>query len=114
MAKLSDETLTTIFTLQRQLGEGIEEAAAAEWALFQRQGETEETLPELAELQSARQRLNARYSGLYKLLLRILEIQPIAPADMLNLLAQAIERTEAARDASLASVREIKRNWNLL
>ncbi|MCL1474471.1 hypothetical protein [Argonema antarcticum] len=45
--------------------------------------------------------------------MRILEIQPIAPADMLNLLAQSIEQGEAARDASLASVREIKRNWNL-
>jgi hypothetical protein len=113
MPKLPEETLTTIFTLQRQLAEGIEEAAGAEWALLEQYGETEETIPELEELQSARERLTVRYSGLHTLLLRILEIQPTAPTDMLNLLAQTIALGQAARDAAGASVREIKRSWNL-
>jgi hypothetical protein len=39
-------------------------------------------------------------------MLIILEIQPAAPADMLNLLAQTIERAQAARDAAGASVRD--------
>jgi len=43
MAKLPDKTITTIFTLQRQLAEGIEVAAAAEWALAEQYGETEAT-----------------------------------------------------------------------
>lgn len=40
MAKLPDEILTTIFNLQRQMAEGIEEASAAEWALLEQYGET--------------------------------------------------------------------------
>jgi len=54
MAKLPDEILTTIFTLQRQIASGIEEASAAEWALLEQYGETEATIPELEELQNAR------------------------------------------------------------
>ena len=114
MAKLADETLTTIFALQRQLAEGIEEASATEWALFNRYGETEATLAELDELLSARERITVLYSRLHKTLLRIVEIQPVAPASMLNLLYQTIEQAEAAGEASSASVREVKRNWNLL
>jgi hypothetical protein len=41
MAKLPDEILTTIFSLQRQLVEGIDEAAAAESMIFEQFGETE-------------------------------------------------------------------------
>jgi len=114
MAKLPDETITTIFTLQRQLAEGIELAAAAEWALAEQYGETEATIPELEELQNARERLISRYSGLHKLLLRILEMQPTAPTAMLNILAQTIEQGQAVRDAAAASVEEVKRSWNLL
>lgn len=113
MAKLPDQTLTTIFGLQRQLAESIEEASALEWALFEQYGETELTIPELEELQNARVRLTVPYSRLHTLLLRILESQPMASDAMLNLLDQAIEQAQAAADAATASVREIKRNWNL-
>ena len=113
MAKLSEETLSTIFSLMRQLAEGIEEASAAEWQLFEEYGETPETLGELEELQNARERLTVRYSGLHSLLLRVLSIQPIAPTAMLELLEQTIEQSEAAASAAAASVREIKRSWNL-
>ncbi len=113
MAKLPDEILTTIFTLQRQIAEGIEEASAAEWALLDQYGETEATIPELEELQNARVRLTAPYSRLHTLLLRILESQPTASTAMLKLLVQTIEQARVAVDAAQASVREIKRNWNL-
>lgn len=114
MAKLPDETITTIFTLQRQLAEGIEVAAAAEWALAQQYGETEATVPELEELQNARERLTEPYFRLHKLLLRILEMQPMASNAMIDSLYQSIERARAARDAAGASVEEVKRSWNLL
>ncbi|MFB2875923.1 hypothetical protein [Floridanema aerugineum] len=91
MAKIPHELLTTIFTLLRQLAEQIEAAATTEWELLQQDGETEETIPELEELYSAREKLTARYSRLNTLLLRILEIQPTDPADMLSLLEQGIE-----------------------
>jgi len=96
MAKLPDEILTTIFTLQRQLASGIEEASAAEWALLS-MGETEATIPELEELQNARERLTAPYSRLHTLLLRILESQPLVSPAILNLLVKTIEQARAAK-----------------
>ena len=73
MAKLPKQILITIFTLQQQIAAGIEEAATAEWVLLEQYGETEATIPELEELQNARERLTAPYSRLHTLLLRILE-----------------------------------------
>ncbi len=114
MAKLPDETLTTIFTLQRQLVEGIDEAAAAESMIFEQFGETEVTLAVLEQLQNVKERLMGSYSRLGTLLPRIAEYQPTAPADVLNLLYQTIVQAQAARDASVASVREAKRDFDLL
>lgn len=114
MAKISEETLSTIFDLMRQLAVGIDEASAAEWELFEQYGETPETLEELEELQSARERLTVRYSGLYSLSLRIVSIQPTAPTAMLELLARAIANGETSIEVAAASVQDVKRNWNLL
>jgi len=44
MARLPDQILTAIFSLQRQLVEGINEAAATELAIFEQFGETEITI----------------------------------------------------------------------
>ncbi len=65
MAKLPDETLTTVFNLQRQLLERIDEATATGFTLFEQFGETEETIPELNELQSIRERADTYYSRFY-------------------------------------------------
>ncbi|MFB2894804.1 hypothetical protein ACE1CI_17985 [Aerosakkonemataceae cyanobacterium BLCC-F50] len=114
MAKLSDETLTTIFYLLRQLAVEIEQACATEWIFFERYGETPTTIGELSELQNVKERLNQSYSRLNTLLLRILEAQPIATNAMLNLLTRAIADGQANLEASNASIQEIKRAWNLL
>ncbi len=113
MAKLSDETLTMIFYLLRQLAEEIENACATEWIFFEQYGETPRTISELEELQNVSERLNQSYSRLNTLLLRILEAQPIASNAMLDLLAKAIGDGQANAEASNASVQEIKRGWNL-
>ncbi len=113
MAKLPNEILTTIFSLQRQLAEGIEEASALEWILFEQYGETEETIGELEELYNARERLTLNYSRLHTLLLRILESQPTACAPMLDLLSQTLEQGQFVANAAIASIREIKRNWGI-
>ena len=113
MAKLPDETLTTIFNLQRQLADGIEEATATEWLLFEQYGETEATIPELEELQNARERLTQPYSRLSTLLLRVLESQPVASAAVLELLEQTIQQAQTAVDVARASIREVQKNWNL-
>jgi hypothetical protein len=113
MAKLSEQTLTSLFDLQRQLVMGIDSATAAEAALLAQFGETDATLSDLEQLQNVRLRLTDPYSRLCTLLLRVAEFQPIAPAAMLNLLAQTIEQGQAAVDAAQASVLEIRRDWNL-
>jgi hypothetical protein len=71
LAKLSPEILTTIFSLQRRLIELIAETKVTEFNLFERYGETEETLPELEQIQNCLERLRNPYSRLHTLTLRI-------------------------------------------
>jgi hypothetical protein len=113
MAKLPDSLLSTIFELLQQLAVGIEEAAAAEWVLYEQYGENSDTIEELEELQNARERLVVPYSRLNTLLVRILESQPKADPAMLKLLLQTISQAQASSNASWASVQEVKRVWRL-
>jgi hypothetical protein len=112
MAKLPDPVVSNIFIVQRRIIECLDSTTATEFRLFERMGETAETLPELEELQNIKEKLRSKYSRLYNLLLRIAESQPIASEDMLVLLYRSIESTEASLDASTASLLEIQRNWN--
>ena len=112
MAKLPDPVLINIFTLQRRIIESIDNTTALELRLLKQMRETAETLPELEELQSIRERLLSPYSRLHALVLKAAQSQPVAPNDMLNLLYRSIESTEAALAASIASLQEIQRNWN--
>jgi hypothetical protein len=113
MAKLSEQTLSSLFDLQRKLVIGIDSATASEADFLAQFGETDATLSDLDQLQNVRLRLTDPYSRLCTLLLRVAEFQPIAPAVMLNLLAQTIEEGQAAVDAAQASVLEIRRDWDL-
>ncbi|WP_309744044.1 hypothetical protein [Chamaesiphon sp. OTE_20_metabat_361] len=112
MVKLPDSVLTNIFTLQLQIVECIDATTATEFRILEQQGETSETLPELEELQSIRERLLSPYSRFHVLLLRAAESQPVATSDVLNLLYRSIDAAEATLDASIASLQEIQRNWN--
>ena len=113
MAKVYSQTLTIIFNLQRRLVELIDQAKTAEYHLFEDYGETEETIPELEQLQNGAERLRNPYSRLATLTLAIAEAQPIAPTAMINLLSQTVEEASASSDAVEASIMEIKRSWNL-
>jgi hypothetical protein len=112
VAKLPDPVLTNIFTLQRRIIESIDATTALAFGLLEQWGETTETSTELEELQNIQERLRSQYSRLNTLLLKVSESQPIASADMLNLLYRTIELAEATLDASIASLQEIQRNWN--
>lgn len=112
MAKLPDSVLTNIFTLQRQIIECIDATTAMEFRILEQEGETNETLPELEELQSIRERILSPYSRLHTLVLKAAESQPVASRDVLNLLYRSIENGEATLDASIASPQEIQRNWS--
>jgi len=113
MARLPAETLRTIFSLQQQLLEQIDEARAVEFVLLEQFGETEETIPELDELQSIRERADSYYSRFYVTLRRIYDAQPLASRDILELLSRSINEATPALAATTANVQEIKRNWNL-
>jgi hypothetical protein len=113
MAKLSDENFNLIFNLLRQVAAEIENASATEWQLFEGYGENDLTIPELEELKGAKEKLTNAYSRLNTILLRILDAQPIAPADMLDFLERTIEQTQMVLYAAQASIIESKRIWNL-
>ncbi|GBF81233.1 hypothetical protein [Aphanothece sacrum] len=113
MAKLPNEVQNTIFNLLQQIANQIEEASATEWTILERYGETAETISELDELQNVREKLTERYNGLNNLLLRILEIQPIPPQAMIDLLVKTIERGQITVNSAQASIIEVKKNWGL-
>ena len=91
MAKLSNEILTTIFALQKQLIEGNDDVAATEAIIFEYYGETSLTLPVLEQLQNLKERLSQPYSRLSILLPRIAEYQLTAPTDVIDLLYKSIK-----------------------
>ena len=113
MVRLTDEVIINVLNLQRQLLERIDEATATLFILLEQYDETDETIPELDELQSIRERADTYYTRFYVTLRRIYESQPIAPRDTLELLARYIDESEVTVDAIGASIQEIKRNWNL-
>jgi non-ribosomal peptide synthetase component F len=113
MAQLPDETLSTIFRLQQRLVLLLDTATAAEYFILQQFGETEETMPELEAIDNVKERLRIPYNRLHRILQQVAESQPAATADVLEFLYSTIAETEAAADASEASIQEIKRSWNL-
>lgn len=113
MARISDEMLTNILSLIKELLERLDEATETELIIFEAFGETEETLPELQELQNIRERVEVYYSR-FSTMLRIIYLsQPTASRASLELLVRTIEEVNAVSSATLASIEEIKRNWNL-
>ena len=113
MAKLPDETISTIFRLQQRLVALLDTATAAEYILLQQFGETEETMPELEAIDNVKERLRIPYNRLHRILQQVAESQPAATPDVLDFLYRTIDQGEAIADASEASIQEIKRSWNL-
>jgi hypothetical protein len=97
VAKLPDPVLTNIFTLQRRIIESVDATTALAFRLFAQWGETAETLTELGELQNIQERLRSQYARLNTVLLKVSESQPLATADMLNLLYRTILPMERLR-----------------
>ncbi len=70
MANLSEETLNTIFKLQKQLFHIINEATATKYGLLEQYGETSATLPELEELSNIRERGRDAYTSFVSLIIK--------------------------------------------
>lgn len=113
MARLPEEIITTVLALQRQLLERLDEATATEFVIQEQFGETGETIDYFEQLQNSRERADRYYSRLYLTLRRIYESQPVATRDTLELLYQFIAESEAVLAATDATIREIRRDFNL-
>ncbi|MCL1467328.1 hypothetical protein [Argonema galeatum] len=93
--------------------ERIDDVTATEFTIFERFGETEETIDYFDQLQNARERANSYNSCLYTMLRQIHPAQPVASRASLELLTRYIEEAEATVNAVAASVSEIRRDFNL-
>lgn len=113
MAKLPKDIYETIWRLKRQLADVIENSRDAEFVILDRFGETENTILYLDELQSVAEQATEKFSQFSRLQILIFNIQPQVPGDMLEILMQAIENTEARLPALEQSIQEIKNEWNL-
>lgn len=110
MANLAEETIITVFNLERRLWELINQTTAIAWEILEQYGETEETIPAFEQLDNLKERLINPYSRLHTILLRVGESQPIATTAMLDILAITIEQAQATVEAAYASVQEVKRD----
>jgi CRISPR/Cas system-associated protein Cas10 (large subunit of type III CRISPR-Cas system) len=113
MAKLLNDIAEAIWNLQQQLAEIIENAKSAEFSLFSRFGETERTTVYLDELQNVAEQASERFSRFSTLQLRVANVQPQVPPNMLELVIQVIANTQARLPALERSVQEIKAEWSL-
>ncbi|WP_204101824.1 MULTISPECIES: hypothetical protein [Spirulina sp. CCY15215] len=113
MAKLPPDLLETLFNLLKQLSELVDEATTTEYLLFERFGETDETIGSLEELKGVALDAASRYRQLCTLRLRIAESQPNLSKDMLKLLESTIVKNQLKIPAMERSIEEIKVEWSL-
>ena len=113
MAKLPIEITNLLGQLKQQALNIVDESLALEFQIFERFGETEATLPALEEMKNAGEDAESTYSQLSNLQLQIAKIQPSAPADVLQLLTRAIERSQLRIPALERSIQEVKQEYKL-
>jgi predicted phage-related endonuclease len=114
MAKLPTDISETIWRLKGRLADAIDNSRSAEFYLFDKFGETERTIVYLDDLQSVAEQATDRFSQLSSLQIRVLNVQPHVPEDMLELVTQVIANTEARLPALEQSILEIRTEWELL
>jgi hypothetical protein len=106
VAEIPPETIAKILELIGRLSTLIDRASAAELAIFNTYGETEEVAYVLEQLDNTKERGVIAYTRLTSLLLKVSRFQPSAPIAMVEILTQSIEIAEAIVDAGEATVKE--------
>ncbi len=114
MASLSDETLLVALFRQGRLLKLLDEETRADLIIYERFGETENTTTILTQLQNSRERLTTYYNRVGNLLQRVHESQPKADSGLLELFYLSVAEALATADAIEASVKETKKDWDLL
>jgi hypothetical protein len=113
MAQLSPEINQAIWDLKRKLLEIINTSKSVEFNLLAADGETNETVPTLDQLQTITEKAIDRFSRLSTLQLRIAEAQPILGENMLAFITEAIIASESNIPALKQSIEEIRQGFNL-
>jgi hypothetical protein len=114
MAKLTPEISQNIALLKQQLLDIVDEATAGELTLFERFGETSETMTPVNDLRDIAEQASTRFSQFANIQLRIAQSQPIASGDLLQFLNEKITNAQVRIPALERSVQEIKEDWSLL
>lgn len=113
MAQLPKKTLDEIADLKTELLIILDRATATADQLFQRYGETQETLRDLSELVVVADRAKDLYTSLSTLLLRVAEAQPGANLATMKRLAQIVQTVQLSHAASVRSIDEVQKRWSL-
>ncbi len=106
VAEIPPETIAKILELIGRLSILIDKASAAELAVFNTYGDTEEAAYVLEQLDNTRERGEFAYTRLTGLFLKVSRFQPSAPMAMVEMLAQSIEMAESIVDAGEATIKE--------
>lgn len=112
MALLPNEIIVTVFELQQQLLNIIHEAAATQFIILERYGETDVTLMDLEQLDNVRERADNYYPRFSTLLRQIASSQPSASPATMQLLQRSIEDAQSTVSALEATIREVKEDWS--
>jgi hypothetical protein len=113
MSKLPPEVKATLSYQKEQLLDLIDQAKSLEFRLLDSFGETPETLATLDQLTEIAEQARDRLSQLSTLHLRIAEVQPTIPADLLRLMDKAISNVQSRIPALERSLEEIQLDWRL-
>jgi hypothetical protein len=113
VATLPSETSASIALIKAQCLAIINLATNAEWKLFTRFGETEETLVVLSELKTVAEEASDAFSRLSSLQLKVATAQPDISAALARLVMNSKERIETRLPAWQRSIEEILLTWSL-
>jgi hypothetical protein len=113
VATLPSETSASIALIKAQCLAIINLATKAEWGLFTRFGETEETLIVLSELKTVAEETSDAFSRLSSLQLKVATAQPDISAALTRLVMESKDRIETRIPAWQRSIEEILLTWSL-
>jgi hypothetical protein len=113
MSKLPPKIKLTLSHQKEQLLDLIDQAKLLEFILLESFGESPETIPTLDQLMEITEQARDRLFQLSTLHLRIAEVQPTIPNDLLRLMNEAIESIQNRIPALERSLEEIKLDWRL-
>lgn len=114
MAAIPEEINNQIWFSCKELISIINSAKFAEYILFNKQGETENTINDLDTLQNIALEVADSYQQLSNIALRTATIQPQANAATLSILVEKLNEIGTRTPAWLRSIEEIITDWRLL